>query len=245
MTQPRNIRLVLEYDGTAFSGWQVQPGRRTVQGVLEERLAELLKEKVSVTGSGRTDAGVHALGQTANFKSGKGVPLKAFRQGLNRLLPRDVAVLDAREVPPGFHARFDARRRLYRYQIVTVRSPVRERYAWFARHTLDFGILERVCKRIVGKHDFTSFSSAQAEVENFMVDVKRTGWRKGKDTLTFEIEADRFLHNMVRILVGTMADMARGRMAPESFPDILAARDRKRAGRTAPPQGLFLVRVVY
>lgn len=241
----RNIRLILEYDGTAFSGWQFQPNRRTVQGVLEEKLAELLGERVSAIGSGRTDAGVHALGQVVNLKTDKKVPLSAFRQGVNRLLPRDVAVLDAEEVPPGFHARYDAQKRLYRYQIVTVRSPVRERFAWFVRHDLDFGVLESLCPKVVGGHDFTSFSSAQAEVENFTVNVGKAKWGEKGDTLTFAIEADRFLHNMVRILVGTMVDMARGKMDPKSFADILKARDRRRAGRTAPPQGLFLVKVTY
>lgn len=241
----RNIRLILEYDGTAFSGWQIQPGRRTVQGVLEEKLSELLKEDVTVIGSGRTDAGVHALGQVVNFKVAKDVPLRAFSEGLNRLLPRDMAVLDAREVHPDFHARFDARGRLYRYQIVSTRSPVRERFAWFVRYELEFAVLEKTSSKVLGRHDFTSFSSAQAEVENFTVNVGKAKWRRKGDTLTFEIEADRFLHNMVRILVGTMVDMARGKMDASSFTDILRARDRRRAGRTAPPQGLFLVKVTY
>ncbi len=242
---PRNIRLTLEYDGTSFSGWQVQPGRRTVQGVLEERLSELLGEKIAVIGSGRTDAGVHALGQVANFKAVSGIPLKAFREGLNRLLPRDVAVLRAEEAGERFHARFDAGKRLYRYHIVTARSPVRERFAWFARYDLDFGVLDKTAGKIVGRHDFTSFSSAQAEVESFVVEVNKARWKRSGDMLTFEIEADRFLHNMVRILVGTMVDMARGKIDPKSFADILRSKDRKKAGRTAPPQGLFLVKVIY
>lgn len=242
---PRNIRLMLEYDGTAFSGWQFQPGRRTVQGVLEEKLCELLGERISVVGSGRTDAGVHALGQTANFKTGKNMPLKAFSQGLNRLLPKDVAVLKAEEADPDFHARFDARKRLYRYQVISQRSPLRERYAWYVKHRLDFDVLDKVAGRVLGRHDFTSFSSAQAEVENHLVDVSKAGWRAKGDALIFEIEADRFLHNMVRILVGTMADMARGKIDPDAFAAILKSKDRRKAGRTAPAQGLFLVRVTY
>ncbi len=241
----RNIRLTLEYDGTAFSGWQYQPGRRTVQGILEEKLSELLGEKVSAIGSGRTDAGVHALGQVANFMTSKKIPLQAFRQGLNRLLPRDLAVLDAKEAKPDFHARFDARRRLYRYQIVTERSPVRERFAWFVKYDLSFEILKRTAGQVVGRHDFTSFSSAQAEIDNYVVEVGRAKWIKKGDALAFEIEADRFLHNMVRILVGTMVDMARRKMDPGLMSEILRARDRKKAGRTAPPQGLFLVKVTY
>lgn len=213
--------------------------------MLEEKLSELLKERAAVIGSGRTDAGVHALGQAANFRTESRIPLKAFRQGLNRLLPKDVAVLDAREAGPDFHARFDAKKRLYRYQIITQRSPVRERFAWYVKYGLDFGVLEKTASKVLGRHDFTSFSSTQAEVENFTANVGKAEWRRRGDALTFEIEADRFLHNMVRILVGTMADMARGKLDPKSFADILKARDRRRAGRTAPPQGLFLVRVSY
>ncbi len=241
----RNIRLLLEYDGTGFSGWQFQPGRRTVQGVLQEKLGLLLKERVAVVGSGRTDAGVHALGQVANFKTKSQIPLQAFYLGLNRLLPGDVVVLEAAEAEPDFHARFDARRRRYRYQIITQRSPLRERFSWYIRYNLDFEVLQTLGRQILGSHDFTSFSSAQSEAENPMVEVFRADWRRSKDTVVFEIEADRFLHHMVRVLVGTMVDMARGKMDPDSFGDILRAKDRKRAGRTAPPQGLFLVKVTY
>jgi len=241
----RNIRLRLEYDGTAFSGWQYQPGRRTVQGVLEEKLGELLEEKVSLIGAGRTDAGVHALGQVANFKTSRGLPLRAFVPGLNRLLPSDIAVLEAQEVALDFHSRFHAKRRCYRYQLITNRSPLRERYAWYVRYRLDVGVLTRSAAKIIGRHDFTSFSSSQAEAESFLVNVSKAGWKQKGDSLTFEIEADRFLHNMVRILVGTMVDMARGKLNPGDLSAILKARDRRRAGRTAPPQGLFLVRVSY
>ena len=177
----RNIRLTIEYDGTAFAGWQYQPGRRTVQGLLEEKLGEITSEKVSLVGSGRTDAGVHALGQVASFKTSSRAPLKAFREGLNRLLPGDVAILKATEVPERFHARFDAKSRRYRYQIVTLRSPVRERFAWRMTYDVDFEILRKTAIKITGKHDFTSFCAAGAEVENFMVDEKKARWEKNKD----------------------------------------------------------------
>jgi tRNA pseudouridine38-40 synthase len=241
----RNVRLTLEYDGTGFAGWQFQPGKRTVQGLLEERLGALAKERISVTGSGRTDAGVHALGQVANFRTSSRAPLKAFREGLNRLLPADVAVLEAREAPERFHARFDARSRRYRYQIVTRRSPVRERFAWRMGYDVDFAVLESTAKKIIGRHDFTSYCAAGAEVNSHFVTVASATWSKKKDTLTFEIEADRFLHHMVRILVGTMMDMARGKMDVRKMGAILKARDRTQAGRTAPAQGLFLMEVGY
>ena len=241
----RNIKLLLEYDGTAFAGWQVQPEQRTVQGVLESALSQMTGEKVSLIGSGRTDAGVHASGQVANFKTDKDIPLKAFNEGLNAVLPKDVAVLKAEEADPDFHSRFDATSRLYRYQIITRRSPLLERYAWRILYPLNRDALPELCNVILGKHDFTAFASAQAEVDNFTVNVARTGWKDYGGVLSFEILADRFLHNMVRIIVGTMIDTARGHLKPEDMKRILESRDRTLAGKTAPACGLCLVKVEY
>jgi tRNA pseudouridine38-40 synthase len=241
----RNIKLLLEYDGTSFAGWQVQPGQRTVQGVLEEALSKITGDKVSLTGSGRTDAGVHASGQVANFRTERDIPLKAFNEGMNAILPGDVAVLSAEEAEPDFHARFGARSRMYRYQIVTRRSPLLERYAWRMTYPIKFGIMQELCQVIIGKHDFTAFASAQAEVENFNVDVAYAEWRSLGGVLSFEIRADRFLHNMVRIIVGTMIDTARGHLKPDDMKKILESRDRTLAGKTAPACGLCLVKVEY
>lgn len=241
----RNIKLLLEYDGTAFAGWQVQPEQRTVQGVLESALSQMTGEKVSLTGSGRTDAGVHASGQVANFRTEKDIPLKAFNEGLNAVLPRDIAVLKAEETDPEFHSRFGAKSRLYRYQIITRRSPLLERYAWRILYPLNRDVLPELCNLILGPHDFTAFASAQAEVDNFNVNVARAGWKDYGGVLSFEILADRFLHNMVRILVGTMIDTARGRLKPEDMARILESKDRTLAGKTAPACGLCLVKVEY
>jgi tRNA pseudouridine38-40 synthase len=241
----RNIKLLLEYEGTAFAGWQVQPEQRTVQGVLESALSKMTGEKVTLIGSGRTDAGVHASGQVANFKTEADIPLKAFNEGLNSLLPRDVAVLKAEEADQDFHSRFGATSRLYRYQIITRRSPLLERYAWRIIYHLDREVLPELCPAILGQHDFTAFASAQAEVDNFTVNVARAGWRDYGGVLSFEIMADRFLHNMVRILVGTMIDVARGHLKAEDMARILGSRDRTLAGKTAPACGLCLVKVEY
>jgi tRNA pseudouridine38-40 synthase len=241
----KNIKLLLEYDGTSFAGWQVQPGQRTVQGVLEEALQKITGDRVALTGSGRTDAGVHASGQVANFRTERDIPLKAFNQGMNAILPGDVAVLAAEEAEPDFHARFGAKSRRYRYQIVTRRSPLLERYAWRMTYPVKFGVMPELCQVISGKHDFTAFASAQAEVENFNVHVTHAEWRDLGGVLSFEIRADRFLHNMVRILVGTMVDAARGQIEPGSVREILESRDRSRAGKTAPACGLCLVKVEY
>jgi tRNA pseudouridine38-40 synthase len=241
----RNIKLLLEYDGTAFAGWQVQPEQRTVQGVLESALSQMIGEKVSLTGSGRTDAGVHASGQVANFRTGTDIPLKAFNEGLNALLPKDVAVLHAEEADPEFHSRFGAKSRLYRYQIITRRSPLLERYSWRILYSLNREVLPGLCNVVLGPHDFTAFASAQAEVDNFNVTVARVGWKDYGGVLSFEILADRFLHNMVRIIVGTMIDVARGHLMPEDMARILESKDRTQAGKTAPACGLCLVKVEY
>lgn len=241
----RNIKLTIEYDGTDFAGWQLQPGQRTVQGLLEEKLSSMLEENISILGSGRTDAGVHAAGQVANFKTSRDIPLKAFDEGLNSLLPRDVAILKAEEAAENFHARFDARSRRYRYQIVFQRSPLRERYAWRMTYKADPAVLQILAGQILGQHDFTSFSSAQAEVNNFICLIEKAEWNFDHEVWTFEIKANRFLHNMVRILVGTMIDMARGQMDHNDFEKILTAKDRTLAGKTAPACGLCLMEVLY
>lgn len=241
----RNIKLNIEYDGTDFAGWQIQPGQRTVQGLLEEKLRGMLEEKISVLCSGRTDAGVHAAGQVANFKTSRDIPLKAFEEGLNSLLPRDVAIIKAEEAAEDFHARFDAKSRRYRYQIVFRRSPLRERYAWRMTYKADPAVLQTLAGQMLGQHDFTSFASAQAEVNNFICHVEKAEWAFANDMWTFEIKANRFLHNMVRILIGTMIDMSRGQMDHNDFGKIMTAKDRTLAGKTAPACGLCLMEVLY
>jgi tRNA pseudouridine38-40 synthase len=241
----RNIKLIIEYDGTDFSGWQVQPGQRTVQGVLEQKLSEMLEGPVTLHGSGRTDAGVHAKGQVANFLTDKTLPLQAFTLGLNSALPRDIAVRTAEEMPEAFHARFDATARLYHYRMVSERSPLQERYAWRMTYQVDPAILHAVASRIIGKHDFQALTCAQAETDNFVVDVQQSEWKIESGQFTYVIKADRFLHNLVRILVGTMVDMARGKIDPDELESIIASKDRTKAGKTAPPQGLCMMEVVY
>ncbi|MDI6739737.1 MAG: tRNA pseudouridine(38-40) synthase TruA [Candidatus Edwardsbacteria bacterium] len=241
----RNIKLTIEYDGTSFSGWQVQPGKRTVQGVLEQKLSEMLEGPVTLHGSGRTDAGVHAKGQAANFKTDKTIPVQAFTKGLNAILPRDIAIHDAEEMPEAFQARFDATARMYRYRIVTERSPLAERYAWRMTYQVDTAILHDVAGKLIGKQDLEAFTCSQAEIDNFVVDVRHSEWKIGDGQYTYVIKADRFLHNLVRILVGTMVDMARGKIDPAAFDAIMRSKDRTKAGKTAPPQGLCLMEVFY
>jgi tRNA pseudouridine38-40 synthase len=241
------LKLILEYDGTDFSGWQIQPGRRTVQGELERTLAKLLGEKVAVIGSGRTDAGVHARGQVASFQTASQRSPEVILRALNAGGDRDIVVREVVDLGEGseFHARFSAKSRIYEYRIIQGRSPLRRRYAWEVTYSLDVARMKQAAKCLVGKRDFTSFSSARAEAKTRICIVKNAGWNEKREGLVFRIEADRFLQAMVRSLVGTMVDIGRGRFKPNEMRRILMARDRSLAGKTAPAHGLCLVQVNY
>lgn len=239
------IRLTIEYDGTDFKGWQIQPRQRTVQGELETRLERLYGAPISVTASGRTDAGVHALGQVVNFAPTRDMPLDRLQHALNGMLPPDVAVKRADSASPDFHARFDARRRHYFYRIRYTKQPIGRHYAWYVRRQLDLDAIKRASHMLIGQHDFTSFCVAAHERENRVCRIYACDWQQRGDEFTFRISGDRFLRAMVRSIVGTLAEIGRGARSPEAMRDILHARDRQSAGESAPPQGLFLERVIY
>ena len=239
------IRLTLEYDGTDFKGWQIQPDQRTVQGELQARLEQLYGVSISVTASGRTDAGVHALGQVVNFTPSRDISLDRLQHALNGMLPPDVAVKSADYVGLDFHARFDAQRRHYFYRIRYNKQPIGRHYAWYIRGELDLDVIKRASKVLIGRHDFTSFCVAADEKENRVCQVYTCDWQQQGDELTFHISGDRFLRAMVRSIVGTLVEMGRGARPAESMHDILGARNRQSAGESAPAQGLFLERVIY
>ena len=237
-------RLLIEYDGTDFSGWAAQPGLRTVQGEIERALSiALRRERVRLTVAGRTDAGVHASGQVASYE---GEP--ASVQTLNALLPYDIAVLECAAAPAGFDARLHATSRAYRYRLLTraTRSPFHGRRAVHWPHPLDRALLDDCAASVCGSHDFTAFTPTQTEHVRFTRDVLAARWRApAPDALLFEIEADAFMRNMIRVLVGTMLEVGQGRRAPERFTALLDGRPRDEAGPTAPPHGLELVGVGY
>ncbi len=241
-----NIRLRLEYDGTEFSGWQIQPDERTVQGTLESAIAQITGSSIRVQAAGRTDTGVHALDQVVNFPyDGDRTPNEIARS-LNGVLPSDVCVLSADRVSDAFHARYDARCRAYEYRITRRRRAIGRPYAWWVKAHLDVDHMNRAARRLVGSHDFTSFCVAAEERESRVCDVTRCSWRTpDSDTLVFDIEANRFVRSMVRSIVGTLVDVGRGTLDEQRVVKILEAKDRREASSTAPPMGLFLKRVDY
>ena len=236
-------RLLLEYDGTDFAGWARQPGLRTVQGVLENALATLLRRDVALTVAGRTDAGVHARGQVASHD---GEPADPYR--LNGVLPRDVRVIASDRAPDGFNARFDALSRTYRYRVWTRRaaSALERGRALHWPHGTDRAALDACAERVHGTHDFTAFTPAQTDHVRFERDVLGAEWRDaGEHELELWIEADTFMRHMVRTLVGSMLAVASGRREIEWFDDLLTGRPRIDGGDTAPAHGLYLESVKY
>jgi tRNA pseudouridine38-40 synthase len=241
----RNIVLLLEYDGTDFIGWQIQPNGRTVQGEIEDAVAKILQKRIALVGAGRTDAGVHARGQVANFHTDSLLDLNKLLSGLNGVLPRDVAVLGVSEADHDFHARYSAKKRTYRYYISTRPTAVDRRYRWILNYCLSVEVMQTCASVISGTHDFTSFCTASSEYMNRNCSVYFSRWIQHDSLLIFEISADRFLHGMVRTLVGTMVDVGRGHSSTGDFEEILDARDRRVAGMASPAQGLFLEQIIY
>ncbi|MBN1558689.1 tRNA pseudouridine(38-40) synthase TruA [candidate division KSB1 bacterium] len=242
----RNIKLIIEYDGTDFCGYQIQDNDRTVQAELQRSLSMLTNETIRLTAAGRTDAGVHALGQVVNFTTESTLPLEAFLRGGNTRLPKDILILHAEDVPQAFHARYSAKRRIYRYLISTRRKAVGRQYAWYYWSLLDLEKMNAACAQILGVHDFQSFCQAKADVNHYDCDVRYAFWHQAREYLVFEICANRFLHNMVRTLVGTMVEIGDVRLNQSvNMIDILQAKSRDAAGPTAPALGLYLVKVDY
>jgi tRNA pseudouridine38-40 synthase len=261
---PQNWKLVLAYDGTDFHGWQMQRDTTTVQGTLAEALNRITGEQVLPQGSGRTDAGVHAVGQVASFPLLASIPPENLQRALNRILPASIRVLHAETVAAEFHARFSARYKTYEYRLYqgAVCAPAMARYVHACPWKLDLHAMCSAAQLVVGEHDFTSFAATDPDAtarntgppsqpKSMMREIKASEWREGAihDTedhlLVYRVRGNGFLHHMVRNLVGTFIDVGRGRIAPDAVGQILAARDRSAAGPTAPPQGLFLISVDY
>jgi tRNA pseudouridine38-40 synthase len=244
----RNVKLTLSYDGSEFAGWQTQPGFRTVQETLEQAIAALTgAARVRVNASGRTDAGVHAVGQVVNFYTAATLPPETLVRGLNAHLPPEVVVRAAEDVPQAFDANRDARRKLYRYVAHDgpVPDPFLRRYQCHSRHRLDAAAMRRAAEPLRGRHDFRSFETGWPNRLSSVRTVSRLAVNRVGDWIWLDVEADGFLYNMVRAIAGTLINVGRGYWPEAEVAAILAAEDRRRAGPTAPAQGLFLMRVTY
>lgn len=243
MKRERVIKLTVEYDGSGFSGWQIQPGRRTVQGEMEKALEQLTGRKINITGSGRTDAGVHALAQVVSFPGEKGLPLIAYHKGLNRLLPDDMMIHQAEEAAGDFNARKKAVRRTYRYVFLKKPGVIERHFAWYPG-PLNIPRMEKAGNFLLGEHDFTSFCKPDKK-EIHVTEIMEMSWKSLENQVYFTIAGGRFFHHMVRIILGTLLEIGRGGREIREMEEILAARDRRTAGRTIPPQGLYLYRIDY
>ena len=243
----RTLKLLLEYDGTRFAGWQRQTREITVQEVLEDALAEHLRESVKTVAAGRTDAGVHAESQVVSFSTSSRIPEAGVVHGTNSLLPEDVAVLRAEPAPPEFNARRDAKGKLYRYRILNrrLRSPLASRLAYRVRAPLDEGRMAAAAERLVGTRDFSSFRNAGSVQGPAVRTLRRLDIERSGEYICIEAEGDGFLYKMVRNLVGTLIFAGQSRLSPDDVSEILERRDRRLAGPTAPAKGLSLVEVYY
>jgi tRNA pseudouridine38-40 synthase len=243
----RNIRLTLAFEGTAYHGWQIQANAPTVQGLLSEAIAGITGERVTVTGSGRTDAGTHARRMVANFHTQARIAPMQLVRALNSTLPRDIRVLSARQAPPAFHARRDALSKVYRYQIYlgSILAPHLVREYFHFPYPVDLAKMEAAARLFTGEHDFASFAKAKASSRSTVRRIFRCELKKRGRRLLLTVEGNGFLHHMVRTMAGTLLEVGRGSVSLDDFRELLAKRDRRLAGFTAPAQGLALLKVQY
>lgn len=242
-----NYLITLKYDGSAYHGWQRQDNAVTVQQRVEEAVEGLFKEKVSVTGCSRTDTGVHANCFKCNFHTGKQIPHSNIISGMNFFLPQDIAVVDSIEVPENFNARFDCKSKEYIYKIYndSIRDPFYINKAYFYKYPLDAEYLDKQAKDYIGTHDFSAFRAAGATTKTTVRTVLNAGVERQGDIVIFRVEADGFLYNMVRIMVGTLINISEGKIKSGSIPEIIESKNRLLAGKTEAPEGLYLNKVYY
>lgn len=245
----QNFKLLIEYDGTSYSGWQRQASDRTIQGTIESALHTMTEQSVTLIGSGRTDAGVHAVAQVANFHVETRLAPDVFLRGLNGLLPGDIVIRECLQVDEAFHARYDARSKVYEYRILNhlIRPALFRQYAWHISTSLDLEAMKTAMGHLKGEQDFSAFQAAGGNQTHAVRTVMnlRLSDKDAEGYVVFSIEADGFLRHMVRNIVGTLVDVGLGKTSPTGFKDILLWRDRSKAGITAPAQGLFLMEVKY
>jgi tRNA pseudouridine38-40 synthase len=247
--KPRNIKLIIEYDGTNYHGWQAQArtGKPTIQDTLNRVIKTLTEEDVKILSSGRTDSGVHAFGHVANFKTRSSIPSGAWAPALNHLMPNDIKVLSSEEVDEGFHARYSALGKIYKYRILNRPQPtaLHRNYAWHVHRRLNLKNMRLAASVLKGEHDFSAFRSSGCTAKSPVRTIRSAVVKQTGGFIEIWVEADGFLQYMMRNIAGTLVEVGLGRFKPEDMQRMLAARDRTRAGRTAPPHGLYLVKVLY
>ncbi|MBE6050755.1 MAG: tRNA pseudouridine(38-40) synthase TruA [Clostridium sp.] len=243
----KNIKLLIEYDGTNYCGWQKQLNGKTIQGVLEEALFKATGEKVEVIGSSRTDAGVHARGMVANFKTNSSIPPERFREAVNRKLPDDIAILSSEEVEEDFHARYSSKGKTYSYTIINryEKVAIGKDYCCLVKDDLNIEYMKEACKCFIGKHDFSAFKTNGSSVKTSVRTISELYIENDKEIIKFYISADGFLYNMVRIIVGTLVEVGKGKIKVDEVPKIIESLDRSKAGPCIKANGLILEKVFY
>lgn len=254
-----NFKIIIEYDGRRFCGWQKQGQKNSIQETIEKALGKVLRKKIRLVASGRTDAGVHALAQAANFHTAKKIPPEKLLAAINSHLPKDIAVVRIDKARAGFHSRFDAKSKIYRYTVLArgFSSPLLRNFVYLCRFPLNLGLMRKEARVLAGRHDFKSFCASGSDVKDTVRTIKRISIKKSTyelramgyepkgSLIAIEIEANGFLYNMVRNIAGTLIEIGRGRFKPGSMKRILAAKNRKAAGPALPAKGLCLVKVIY
>lgn len=243
----RNILLTIEYDGTNYSGWQKQNNAKTIEDKIISKLTSILNEEVEFFGASRTDRGVHALGQTASFKTSKNITTDKITKALNALLPNDIVILKSEEVNEEFNARFSCVGKKYIYKILNgdVPSAINRNFAYYYNKRLDFGAMSKACKCFEGEHDFSAFKSTGSSRKTSIRTVFECKLLKNNNFIELHISGDKFLYNMIRIIAGTLIEVGLHKIDPENIHDIILSKNRKLAGKTAPPHGLYLIELYY
>ena len=243
----KNIKLTIEYDGKDFNGWQKQPNKLNIQGEIERAIEAITGEKVELNASGRTDAGVHALGQVANFKVESKIPIEKMAIAINSQVKNSIRVINAEEVDENFHSRYNCKQKTYRYIINNspYGSSIYRGLEYHMPIKLDFEKMEKAIKYFEGEHDFKAFKSSGTSSKSSVRTIYKTELKKEEDRIIIEITGNGFLYNMVRIISGTLVDVGLGKIKPDAIPQIIESKDRTKAGKTLPPQGLYLINVEY
>ncbi len=240
-----NYKLKIQYDGTNYSGWQIQDNAVTVQQKITDAIKTITKQNINLIGSGRTDTGVHALGQVGNFISNEELDIYRFKYSLNSILPEDISVISIEETEEKFHSRFDAKKRSYIYLFSKIKSPFINKYSYFLNEKFDINFMNEISKSFLGKNNFTSFAKKKTETKNKNCNIYDIHWKEFRDKISFYIEADRFLHGMVRTIVGTLINVHKDKWDIEQIKKIFKSEDRSTAGEAVPAKGLFLYKVKY